>query len=216
MAAVFSSARSSGTAATRIVMLPAAYTGPQDFVGAGFADAVQRRRLDLDLQFVPLEFAHVTDRTVLTRLHELLAPARAAGCALWLGGISLGGYVALCYAERHARELAGLCVFAPYLGSHIVTGEIERAGTLARWCPGELAADDEERRVWRFIRDRAAQPPRLHLGLGREDRFAPRHRLMAAALPPQCVDVVPGGHDWPTWLTLWENFLDANFAGARP
>ena len=52
-----------------------------------------------------------------------------------------------------------------------------------------------------------AEPP-LHLGLGREDRFAERHRVLAAALEPGEVDTVPGGHDWPTWRRLWDNFLD--------
>ena len=195
-------------------MLPAAYTGPQDFVDAGFVAAVRRRGLDLDVEFPELKFAHVTDRSALGRLEaELIAPARSAGCRVWLGGISLGGYVALCYAERETGELEGLCVFAPYLGSHIVTGEIERAGSLAAWSPGDVAADDEERRLWRFIQNRSAHAPRVHLGLGREDRFAPRHRLLAAALPSECVVVVPGGHDWPTWLALWENFLDTTLAG---
>jgi enterochelin esterase-like enzyme len=35
---------------------------------------------------------------------------------------------------------------------------------------------------------------------------------MAAALRPDDVDVVPGGHDWPTWRRLWDRFLDARFA----
>ncbi len=34
---------------------------------------------------------------------------------------------------------------------------------------------------------------------------------MAEALSPEAVDIVPGGHDWRTWTTLWENFLDSTF-----
>jgi len=25
------------------------------------------------------------------------------------------------------------------------------------------------------------------------------------------VDAIPGGHEWPIWLSLWENFLDSRF-----
>jgi enterochelin esterase-like enzyme len=208
-------ARAAGSAATRLIMLPAAYSGPEDFVRAGFVAAVRERRLDVDLVFAALELQHVTDRSVLTRLREeLMAPARAQGCAVWLGGISLGGYVTLCCAERHWQELDGLCLFAPYLGSHIVTAEIERAGSLAAWHPEDIASDDEERRVWRFIQTHGSGSLPIHLGLGREDRFAPRHRLLAAALNPHSVDVVPGGHDWPTWLVLWENFLQRQWMSA--
>ena len=102
-----------------------------------------------------------------------------------------------------------MCVLAPYLGSHIITAEIERAGGVHRWSPGELAEDEDERHLWRFIRTHGSAPLSVHLGLGRDDRFAARHRLMAAALAPEAVDTVPGGHDWPTWRTLWERFLDA-------
>jgi len=195
------------------VLLPAAYTAPQDFVDAGFIRAVRDRRLDVDLVFAGLELAHVSDRSILERLAaEHIRPARARGVAVWLGGISLGGYLALCFAERHARELAGLTLFAPYLGSHLVTAEIEQAGGVALWRPGVIAEEDDERRVWRFIQSlRGASLP-VHLGLGRDDRFAPRHRLLAAALEPGSVDVVPGGHDWATWRHLWERFLESRLA----
>jgi hypothetical protein len=30
-------------------------------------------------------------------------------------------------------------------------------------------------------------------------------------LPPDWVEVVAGGHEWDSWLKLWENFLDSHF-----
>ena len=211
--ALCDAARSGHTAPLRLVMLPAAYSGPQDFVAAGFIRAVRERGLDIDLVFTRLELVQVTDRSALARLRaEHIMPARTRGVAVWLGGISLGGYLALCYAERHAAELAGLCLFAPYLGSHRVTAQIEQARGVAHWHPGEVPDDDDERRVWRFIKTLRASSLSVHLGLGREDRFAGRHRLLAAALAPENVDIVPGGHDWPTWQRLWERFLDTRLA----
>jgi pimeloyl-ACP methyl ester carboxylesterase len=200
-------------APTRVVMLPAAFTGPSDFVQHGFACAVRERSLEVDLVFAGLRLEHVLDRSVLARLREdVILPARALGCAVWIGGISLGGYLALGCAERHPHELAGLCLLAPYLGSHLITGEIERAQGIEGWRPGELDDEDEERRIWRFIRTLRTGALPVHLGLGREDRFARRHELLAAALAPASVDIAPGGHDWPTWRMLWDRFLDARLA----
>lgn len=88
---------------------------------------------------------------------------------------------------------------------------IECLPSLAAWTGGELADSDEERRIWRFVQAQPAHSRLLHLGFGRDDRFAAAHRLMADALPPDATDVVPGGHDWRTWKTLWENFLDSRF-----
>jgi pimeloyl-ACP methyl ester carboxylesterase len=200
-------AQPDAVAATHVVLLPAAYTGPDDFLHAGFVAAARERRLPLDFALAELNLAHLSDRTLLRRLrHEVVLPARARGCrSVWLCGISLGGFVALTYAERYPSEVDGLCLLAPYLGNRIVTGEIEKAGGVACWQAGELAPDDDERRIWSFIK-RPGTP--LYLGFGREDRFAASHRMMAAALPQTAVDVLPGGHDWPVWRRLWENFLD--------
>jgi len=205
-------ARSAQTARRRMLLLPPAYSRPEDFLREGFSEAVHARGLDLDLVLVELRFRSVSDRSVLTHLEELIRAAHSAGCEeVWLVGISLGAYIALACADRQPRSLAGLCLFAPYLGSHIVTQEIERAGGVASWEPGELAEEDEERRLWRFIKMHAHGPPPIHLGLGREDRFGARHQVLAAALPAERVDLVPGGHEWPVWRRLWERFLDARF-----
>jgi pimeloyl-ACP methyl ester carboxylesterase len=196
-----------------MVWLPGAYHGAQDFVTAGFAEAVRTRRAALDLIFVDLELAHVGDRSALLRLRsDIVLPARAAGVSLWVGGISLGGLFALDYAASFADELDGLCLLAPYLGSRIIAREIAQAPGLAAWQPGELAETDEERRIWRYIKNRRAGPPPLYLGFGEADRFAGAHALLAAALPADCIDTIAGGHDWPTWLKLWERFLESRFA----
>jgi pimeloyl-ACP methyl ester carboxylesterase len=200
---------------TRVLLLPAAYTSIEDFVGAGFASAARAGNAPLDLQFVELKLQHLTDRSILRRLrHEIVLPARAAGCrSIWLGGVSLGGFVAIAYAERYAHEIDGLCLLAPYLGNHIVISEIERAKGLRDWTPGTLADDDDERRVWRFIKENSARAMPVHLGYGSTDRFAASHRLMAEALSPESVDIVPGGHEWSTWVQLWKNFLEKRFPG---
>jgi len=208
MSVVLDPAAPGRSAPLRIVMLTPAYSGPEDFVAAGFASAVRTRGLPIDLVFARIEARHLTDESLTDKVWELVGPPTAA-TRVWLGGISLGGYLALCAARSNPQALAGLCLLAPYLGSFIVTSEVARAG-LERWQPAPLAADDDERRLWGFIQSRPAGLP-IHLGLGRDDRFAARHRVLADALPPEEVDTVAGGHDWLTWHRLWENFLDARF-----
>jgi pimeloyl-ACP methyl ester carboxylesterase len=195
-----------------MVWLPGAYHAAQDFLTAGFAEAVRARQLDLDLIFVDMELAHVGDRGVLARLRsEIVLPARAAGIRLWMGGISLGGLIALNYAASYPAELDGLCLLAPYLGNRILTAEIVQARGLAAWQPGELAQTDEERRIWRYIKTRRADARPLYLGYGAQDRFSAAHELLAYTLPANAVNVIAGGHDWATWSSLWENFLDSRF-----
>jgi pimeloyl-ACP methyl ester carboxylesterase len=202
----------------RMVWLPGAFHTPEDFVDAGFEAAVRERDIELDLEFVHLEIEHVGDRRAVARLaREIMAPARARGCrTIWLGGISLGGLFALDYAATQAGEWDGLCLLAPYLGNRLLITEISSAGDVAAWQPGPLAESDEERRIWRFVQARTSQAPTyptrpLYLGYGREDRFAFAYDILAQTLPPDAVQVVSGGHDWQTWLTLWGQFLDSRF-----
>ncbi|MBS0579401.1 MAG: hypothetical protein JSR36_09075 [Proteobacteria bacterium] len=209
MSILFEPAQEDRTAPVRVVMLPPAFAQAEDFRRAGFAEAVHTRRLAVDLVFADIEASHLTDRSALAQVWQLVAAARAESVDVWLGGISLGGYVALNVARSHPEALTGLCLLAPYLGSHIVTREVSQ-GALADWSPAPLGEEDDERQIWRFIQTRPALWP-IHLGLGREDRFAERHRVLAQALPSADVDTVPGGHDWPTWHRLWENFLDVRF-----
>src|SRR2546430_10761214 len=53
-----------------------------------------RSALAVDLVFAAPELPQVVDRSVLDSLHEdIVRPAQRAGCAVWVGGISLGGYI---------------------------------------------------------------------------------------------------------------------------
>jgi enterochelin esterase-like enzyme len=195
-----------------MIWLPGAYHGARDFIDAGFARAAAQRRVPLDLLFVDLEMQHLDDRVALQRLRsEIVLPARDSGAAVWLAGISLGGLVALDYASVHPGELDGLCLLAPYLGNRMLTNEIAAASGLAGWEPGEFAESDAERRIWRYIKTQPDAWP-LFLGYGKEDRFSAAHDMLAAALPANWVEIVSGGHDWSTWLNLWEKFLDSHFA----
>jgi enterochelin esterase-like enzyme len=211
MRSMFMAATPGKLAATQMVWLPGAYHGAQDFLDAGFAAAVRARQIALDLTFVDPQLQYLDDRTVVPRLRsEVLLPARQMGVVVWLAGISLGGLIALDYAATYPGEWDGLCLLAPYLGNRMLTAEIAAAPGLAAWEPGELAQADEERRIWLYIKTRVDSRP-LHLGFGQDDRFRAAHTLLAAALPADSVDTVQGGHDWPTWTRLWENFLDSRF-----
>ena len=209
-----------GAPATRIVLLPGAYHALEEFIAAGFDQALRERELAVELILAAPELAHLNDRGWLSQLRaEVIAPARAqADGQQWLGGISLGGYMALRYAAEGSDQLDGLCLLAPYLGSRIIAAEISAHANLASWQAPALADDDDDRRIWRFVQGLPAQrsAPRIFLGYGREDRFADTQRLLSAALPATCSCVIPGGHDWPVWRALWDRFLDTLAGPANP
>ena len=69
---------------------------------------------------------------------------------------------------------------------------------------------DEQRLVLAWLRDfkQSETPLKFYLSYGASDRFAQPLGWYATRLPPQQVEVIPGGHDWGTWQKLWQRFLD--------
>ena len=64
--------------ATRLVMLPGAYHALDDFVDAGFEQALRARGLAAELILAAPELSHLGDRAWLAQLRaEVIAPARA-------------------------------------------------------------------------------------------------------------------------------------------
>jgi pimeloyl-ACP methyl ester carboxylesterase len=202
-------------ATSLVIMLPGALQQPEDFVKAGFFDAVRKRGFSIDLTLVDLAIEYIGDMTsgaTLQRIdNQVIQPARLQRYdEIWLGGVSIGGLIAIAYADRFPGQVGGLCLLSPYPGNRILTREIEAAGSLDLWQAGPVN-DDAERAMWRWLQVRRTHP-RVHMGYGQQDRFAPGLQLIAAAPATHHVDTVAGGHDWPTWTMLWENFLEQSIA----
>lgn len=194
---------------TLAVLLPGAYNRAADFLDAGFAEHAAVAGLDLSLPDLTLAQLGSGDALPLLCDH-VIAPARAAGVrTIWLGGVSLGGFNSLCYAERFentADRIDGLCLLAPWPGSRITHNQIAAAGGLDHWQPGDNS--DPEQRVWQWLRRQRSAAVRLpvFIGWGSDDRFAAGIAAYAEVMDDAWREVLPGGHDWPVWRQLWQQF----------
>ena len=195
-----------------LVMLPGVRDRPQDMVENGMISAVRERGVPVDVAAVDAHLGYYLERSFSERLnHDIIMPLRARGYArVWLMGISLGAMGALIYARAHSNEIEGVIVLAPFLGVQGIIAEIERAGGLSQWQPGAIASDDDERLLLAWLKAYQADNPalpKLYLGYGRDDRFAPASQLLAQRLPAARVAITRGGHDWATWMDLWRRLL---------
>ena len=180
---------------------------------------MQERDLPIDLFMAELSFDHIADRTALTEIHQdLILPAIKNGYKnIWLAGISVGGYVAIAYADRYANMLTnsriqGLLLMAPYPGNRITTSAITSAGGIKTWQAGSLTEDDIEFSNWGWLKRYAdCAEIEVYLSYGADDRFADGHAMMAQLLPESNVDKIAGDHTWPVWQQSWTDFLDRRF-----
>ena len=196
-----------------LVMLPGVGTDAREFADRGMVAAVHERGLPIDVIAARPDLDLYLDGDIDGVLHSsLIVPALAQGYKrLWFLGISLGGMGALLYTSAHARHVEGLVLLAPFLGTQGTVAELAGAGGLASQSVLESATASEQRMLdWLrdFLVHRPACPT-LYLGYGRGDRFARGHRLLAERLPKERVVTADGGHDWDTWLLLWQRVLDA-------
>lgn len=197
---------------TLLVLLPPSLSSIDDFYHHGFVDAVRQRHLPVDLLLADVTAQHVLDSTVVSALHAVVVqPALADGYrAIWFAGISLGAFAALHYIAHHAEHLAGVCLLAPYPGTGDVLAEIRAAGGAAPWCQRQTSMADE--RVWwqwlgrESLKSEWTTP--VYFGTGSTDRFLDGQRLLSDLLPVDRIHIIPGSHQWPTWKTLWEDWLD--------
>ena len=204
----------SGASASQnlMVLLPGIGDAPKAFLDRGFIEAVRARNIDADLVAVGAHWGYYDKHMIVERLHhDVILPARAKGYRhIWLVGISLGGWGSLQYVRQHANEVTGMLLLAPFLGEKQIFDEVQAAGGLDAWRPDLADPWDEQRLVLAWLRDfkQSETPLKFYLSYGASDRFAPPLGRYAARLPPQQVDVIAGGHDWRTWLRLWQQFLD--------
>lgn len=207
--------RQSCGAATLMVLLPGAYMTPEDYEKEGFFHAVAERGLPLDLVAVDLDLSAISEGSALPAVQaEILQPARAQGYEkIWLGGISLGGLLALCHHADTPGAVDGLCLLAPYPGSRLTTNAIARAGGLAQWQASPEEMGDPEFRAWRWLQKPPPEFP-VYVGYGSEDRFAGGMKQIAECFPVAARHAIAGGHEWPVWQLLWAHFLDSGYLSA--
>ncbi|MCD6043258.1 MAG: hypothetical protein K0R40_2861 [Burkholderiales bacterium] len=176
----------------------------------GMARTIQEEWPEADVMLASATFDYYRDGKLVERLHQdVVAPALRAGYRrIWLAGPSLGGLGALLYEREHQGTLAGVVLFAPFLGDEPLLQEIRGAGGVRKWQPGALAqinARNYQRHVWKRVKEwteRPAAAPRVWLACGTDDQFVDAARLLASVLPPERFIEMPGGHRWTSWTRI--------------
>ncbi len=210
---VVPAAANSEDASCLVVFLPGRGDRAEHFVERGFVAALRASSSPLARCRVVAADAHLgyfAEGSIITRLRaDVVAPALAAGTRdVWLVGISLGGLGASLYARNHAEDLAGIVMLAPFLGEKEILEEIRAAGGPSAWTPPATIPERDLRGVWRWLQSGGRNDrPRVFLGWGEDDRFAPSCRLAAELLPAEQSFTAAGGHTWAAWKRLWLDFL---------
>jgi pimeloyl-ACP methyl ester carboxylesterase len=194
------------------VLLPGALQQPEEFLHAGFDTDLRSRDLAADLLLVDFELQWIgqaADGHAVKLLYEAMRDACAdkAYEKIWLVGISIGGAIASAYALAYPQTVTGLCLLSPYPGTRSLTSQILRAGGVRNWNPATASQEEGDASLWHFARQYCKGTLPVYLGYGRQDRFADGLAMLENVFGRDCIDVIDGAHDWPTWIELWNKFL---------
>ena len=194
---------------TLVIVLPGFGSDAADLEDRGIARGIQESWPEADVLLTSATFAYYRDGKLVPRLREeIVQPSLRKGYRrIWLAGASLGGMGALLYEREFPGELAGIALFAPFLGNSKLLDEIRAAGGPRKWDPGplpvEMNADNFQRQVWKMVKDWADRPElarRVWLACGTSDHLIDDARLLAPEVPEDHYLELPGGHSWRLWV----------------
>jgi pimeloyl-ACP methyl ester carboxylesterase len=174
---------------------------------------LRERGLPVDVLALDAHVDLYLDRSDIERvLHHALDEVGKRGYRrIWLLGISLGGSGAMICATQRTSEIEGMFLLAPFLGTRGLIAEVEAAGGLQHWQAGAISERDHERVLLAHIQRHtlgADSFPDIYLGYGSEDRYRGASIMLSRHLAQQRVTVMPGSHDWETWIRIWGKLLD--------
>lgn len=201
-----------------VILLPGRRSEPEEFEQHGLVEVVRAVRPRARVVAVDLHLGYYAARIPDLCLHEeIIQPARQRGERVTLLGVSMGGLGALIYGLSHPQEVSEVLMLAPYIGEEKLRRDIEVAGGLDAWEPGEIrmtSRDDLVKKLWVDMRTawRAGRgvPMPMRIVTGRRDRHLAINRLFARAfLAPGQFTEIDGGHDWTCWRAGIETLLDA-------
>jgi enterochelin esterase-like enzyme len=202
----------SGPATDVVVVLPGIGADAERMEEHGVAAAIHKSWPQADVLLTNATFAYYVHNVLVEKLHhDVIEPTRQRYKKVWLAGASVGGMGALLYERAHPREMAGIVLFAPWLGDADLQDEIRAAGGIAKWnagpVPEKVNGDNYQREMWRVVQGWSQDPQdaqRVWLVCGKDDRLLEADRLLATAIPASHYLEVDGGHTWEAWLTAAE------------
>lgn len=194
-----------------LVMLPGIGDSPERFVDFGFIDVARQGRHRCDVVTVDAHFGYYRDANIVTRLSDVLQPLRERYEAVWLVGVSMGGYGAALTARQRPELVDGIVLIAPFLGlTGAVRPIIERveAQGLEAFVASRTSTNPRKHFVeveplWEWLAQRArAHGDDVVLGWGTRDRFAPTLQVVGESFEENAF-IVDGAHDWKTFAAVF-------------
>lgn len=215
MASVFDAYKGEGKAKCLVVLLPGAGDTAKTFRDERFVELIQKSGASADIVAANATLGYYLRGTSPQLIEaDVVAPLRARGYEqTWVVGISMGGFGSLHYTQWFPEHVDGVLALAPWLGDQSLGREIRGAGGLEKWKPDAqepITEDNYQRQLWSWLHrvtTGKGSKPQIYLGYGDTDSLGPQDAMLAAALPKDHVFTAPGGHDWPPWRALLEQFL---------
>lgn len=203
----------SGKARQLVVMLPGRWSRPEEFHKEGLMEMARKHWPQARIVAPDLHLGYYMNRVMVDRLHEdVILPAEREGIReIIVVGVSMGGLGALIYDLEHPGKIDRMILLSPFVGDEEAIREVDAAGGVRSWKPGEIEKKDFSRKLWLGLKSDwlgQRKRPEIILACGDKDRLrASNERFSKDFLKASEVISLPGDHDWPTWRAAFGKML---------
>ncbi len=190
-----------------LIILPGATDTPEDLERHGVIKTLRDAGCAWDILVLYRLAPSYALGDVVADLRGDIVAAGERSRRVWLS-LSAGGLVAFDYARLYPDDVDRIVAFAPFLGPKIILDEIVEAGGLTTWTPEPPVEEIE--RTWMWLRGYGTGEPRPTLDLywGLRDPFSRAQELLAEVLPASRLHLLPGDHEWPSFIAMFTAFAE--------
>lgn len=203
-----------GTAPAEIalIFLPGRGDRMDAFVEHGLLADLEATGMAADIWLVDAHLGYYRSRTLGDKLDASIMPHLANYREVWVVGISLGALGAVLLEADRPGRWDRMILLGPFVGNS--QRFFSRSGVAAGTSDAipDAAGPEHLRLFWNWIIQHAhsdSPGPKLWVAWGESDRFAPHQDNLRHYLPAENILTLPGGHDWITWRTAWQQLLPA-------
>ena len=131
-------------------------------------------------------------------------PQVGAQSALYISGLSMGGYGALRLGAKYPKKFSGI-------SAHSATTHFKHILEMSAEDLSDTTVPDKEKYAFKLMVQNKAQLPPLRFDCGTEDGLLKVNRQLSERLTvvgiPHIYEEFPGAHTWPYWEEHFEDSL---------
>lgn len=200
-----------------VIFLPGLLDTAKTFKEEHFFSSARKAGVKADMVAAGIHLRHLIKKVMIERVEkDIFQHIQDRGYKnIWFVGMSLGGLNSLLFYQKHAKNICGVILLAPYLADESLAKELNGAGNIESWKSKQTettkVVKQNLRFIWEWLQQQALKNnlDQIYLGYGKSDKYQESISILHNMLDEENVVVIEGKHDWKTAHKIWQQQLSS-------